>query len=106
MRIREDIETGWPSGTNVHQRISAYVREGRARSFKVGITNNPYARAANYGDQYDEMIVVYQTTSDKNLRELETLLTDYYAGHSDNQNDGGAGPRGQGPYFLYVVVRR
>jgi len=104
--IRQNIETGWPSGISLHQRISAYIRDGRARSFKVGITNNPYARAANYGSEYDEMILVYETSSDKNLREVERILTAYYTGWSDNRNDGGGGRRGDGPYYVYVVLRR
>ncbi len=105
MNIREKIETGWPSGVSLYQRISAYIREGRARSFKVGITNNPNARAANYRGEYDEMILVYQTTSYKNLCEVERILTTYYAGWSDNRNDGGGGPSGDGLYYVYVVLR-
>lgn len=106
MDIRYEMDTGWPGSLNLHQRIAAYVRPERARRFKVGITNNPTVRAANYGDQYDEMIVVYKTASDNNLRDMEEFLTRYFEGDSDNLNYGGGGPRGDGPYFLYVVLHR
>jgi len=106
MNIRREIETGWPSQTNLQQRISAYTRADRVAKFKVGITNNPQARAANYGNAYDEMIVLYETRSDDHVRTMESILTQYYRGISDNVNDGGGGPRGTGPYYLYIVLKR
>ncbi len=106
MNIRHEIETGWPSQTNLQQWISTYTRADRVATFKVGITNNPQARAANYGNAYDEMIVLYQTSSDANVRTMESTLTQCYRGFSDNVNDGGGGPRGTGPYYLYIVLKK
>ncbi len=106
MNLRSQIQTGWPNQITLHQTISAYVRYDRVTGFKIGITNNPQARAANYGGAYDEMIVLYQTNSDKNVREMEYILTQYYRDVSDNINDGGGGPKGAGPYYLYIVLRR
>jgi len=81
MEIRDESETGWPSEVRLQQRIAAYAREDRLRDYKlhekvkakfqgerlrrykVGITSNPRTRAAQYGTQYDEMILVYRTSS-------------------------------------------
>ncbi|MFZ2852495.1 MAG: GIY-YIG nuclease family protein [Rhodocyclaceae bacterium] len=109
MEIRYEHETGWPSQLGLHKRISAYARTDRASAFKVGITNSPETRASQYrsnGSKYHEMIVLYQTTSDKHVREVERIFCDYYAGYADNLIGGGGGPKGEGPYFLYVVVAR
>lgn len=114
MEVRYELETGWPVNSTLQQRISAYIRSDRAKKFKVGITNNPERRASSYDTQcaiqratkYDEMIVVYQTQSKRNLDQMERFLIEYYDGNSDNINNGGGGPKGVPPYFLYVVRRR
>lgn len=109
MEIRYEIQTGWPSQTNIHQRISAYTRTGRCAAFKIGITNNPDRRASLYrsnGAVYHEMLVLYRTSSDSHVREMERFLCDYYSGCSDNINAGGGGPSSEGPYYLYVTIQR
>ena|SRR5438034_11497759 len=126
MEIRRDEwETGWPSGVRLQQRIAAYVREDRLRNYnlidrvkayvlderlrryKVGITSDPDTRALRYGTQYDEMILVYRTSSNEHVKELERILTEYFEDDSDNEISGGGGRQApMGPYFLYVVVCR
>src|SRR6266478_4734876 len=96
MEIRDACETGWPSGVRLQQRVAAYVREDRLRNYKlhdrvkayvrderlrrykVGITSGPRTRAVQYGAQYDEMILVYRTSSNDHVRELERVLTEYF----------------------------
>src|SRR6266446_2955987 len=125
MEIRDACETGWPSGVRLQQRVAAYVREDRLRNYKlhdrvkayvrderlrrykVGITSGPRTRAVQYGAQYDEMILVYRTSSNDHVRELERVLTEYFGDDCDNEINGGGGRQATGgPYFLYVVVCR
>ena len=107
MDIRYEVETGWPSQQNLRQRIGAYARIDRVKSFKIGITCNPSSRAALYRqtDNYDEMIVIYKTSSDAMVRNTEREMTEWFWDDCDNLRMGGAGPAGSGPYYLYVVVR-
>lgn len=109
MDIRYEIETGWPSQSNLHQRVSAFTRNDRCVSFKIGITNNPNRRASLYRSNstiYHEMVVLYKTSSDAHVRYMERFLCDYYADVSDNVNAGGGGLGGEGPYYLYVTIKR
>jgi hypothetical protein len=108
MDVFYEEETGWPGDLNLHQRISAYTRIDRTTHYKVGITNDPERRASNYGAVYSQMIVVYKSSSEKNIRLMEAFLTEYIREHRqdprcDNINEGGGGPCGDPPYFLYVV---
>ena len=104
MDIRFEVQTGWPSKTALRSRISQYVRD--AGGFKIGITYNPQSRARGYEDDpYTEMIVLYKTSSIANVRKMEEMMIDLYAGRSDNLNRGGGGPASEeGPYYLYVVM--
>jgi len=74
MDIYYETRTGWPNKINLHHIISAYARD---TNFKIGITGNPGGRATQY-DDYEEMIVLYETLSSKHARGTERLLTDYY----------------------------
>ena len=107
MKVTWSEETGWPSKviSTLKKRISAYVKN--TTQYKIGITNNPAARASAYPkqftEQYDEMIVLHRTSSDKLVRELEKDLVGYYWGYTDNSIGGGGGPSGEPPYYLYIV---
>jgi hypothetical protein len=107
MEVRSEEETGWPSQQALRQRIAAYARVDRVKSFKIGITNNPTARAAlyRYQTRYDEMILVYRTSSDAMVRNTERELTEWFWDDCENEILGGGGPSGEPPYYLYVVVR-
>jgi T5orf172 domain len=110
MKIRDECEKGWPSGVNLRQRLAAIVREDRVHRYKVGRTNNPQARAKLYegrGSQYDEMILIYRSISPAHAIQLETILDEDFRDVSDNLNGGSAGRHGEdGPYYVYIVVRR
>ena len=107
MEIRWEQERGWPSQLRtIKYRVSALVR--KSEGFKIGMTNRPPTRAGAYGESYDEMIVLYETSSRKNAQELERKLIDYYCENyepCENRRRGGGGPRGEGWYYVYVVRR-
>ena len=108
MTIRHEEQTGWPSQVVLRQRIGAYARVDRADGFKIGITCDPDARAALYRNKepgYREMVVLYRTASDDHVRQMERELTVWFRDDSDNERFGGAGPQGQAPYYLYIVLR-
>lgn len=75
-------------------------------SFKIGRTCDPEARAgARDYAKFDELIVIYETTSAEHVNDVERELIEYYETHYDigNFRGGGGGPLGHPPYFVYVV---
>lgn len=109
MEIRYELQTGWPGALELCRRIAAYGRIDRVLGFKVGITCDPKARAALYrymDPHFKEMIVVYKTSSDAVVRKVEREMTDWFIEDDECHNEapGGGGPRGEPPYFLYVVL--
>jgi hypothetical protein len=99
--------TGRPSKvvTDVSRRISAYTREDRVRSFKIGITNHPERRFREaYSTNYDKMIVIYKSKSINSVSTLETQLIEYNIDFTDNIIAGGGGNIGKPPYYLYVAI--
>lgn len=102
-----NITTGAPSQaiSTLRRRISAFTRDGTP--FKIGITSDPYRRKSQYEDDtdYDEMIVLYRTSSDRYQRQLEQTLIDDYWDECDNSIQGGGGRPASGPsYYLYIVI--
>lgn len=76
-RVIYNYQTGRPNDvlSSVLRSISAYTRVDRATAFKIGITCNPENRFRQaYADSYDKMLVVYQSSSVNNVRDLERLL--------------------------------
>jgi hypothetical protein len=75
-------------------------------SFKIGRTCDPDARASarDYA-KYDELIVIYKTTSAEHVNDVERELIEYFETHDDigNFRGGGGGPLGRPPYYVYVV---
>ena len=111
MQLRYELQGGWPSQlTNINRRLGGFKK--RSSAFKIGITNCPKKRIEQYENDYPkhfgEMIVLYKTSSLKNVRELEKQLIE------ENWDDerlfnligGGGGKAGEGPYYLYIVRRR
>lgn len=91
--------------------ISAYTRLDRCSRFKIGITGNPGRRASVYQNDYydygyDEMVVLYETTSARVVRDTEGFLTDFYWEDCDNSIRGRGGRLGGAPYYLYIVLCR
>lgn len=52
------------------------------------------------------MIVLYETGSQRNARDLERRSIDCYGDASDAEGRGGGGPLGGPPFYLYVVTNR
>ena len=111
MRVIYRIKTGWPSKltTQLKRAISHY--SNNASAFRIGITNWPERRAGQYrqhGWDYDEMIVLYETSTRTNAVSLEQKLI-RHNWHKDTlevERDGGGGRHGKGWYYLYVALRR
>ena len=114
MEIHGNIQRGWPSQviSTLSHLVFAYVQDGTY--FKIGITNDPYTRSRQYeyaqdqyeyyGPWYDTMLVIYETSSINNVRELESKLIEDFRGFCDNTIGGGGGRVGIGPYYLYIVL--
>lgn len=108
MELRYDMDVGWPSQLEetMKRRVSALVKGSHA--FKVGITSDPDRRKYGYGTMYKEMIVIYRTTSETNVRSMEKQLYSYYGNRCEFDGQDGAaarGPLGNTPYFYLYVVR-
>ena len=109
MKVRYQMEGGWPNRIEgrLRRRVSALVRQ--SRSFKIGITNWPERRAsqhkAKYGSEFSEMIVRYYTRSRHNAGDLEARLIDFNWDRYElrNKRGGGGGRYGEGWYFLYLL---
>jgi len=92
---------GWPMNIELPRMIGALTRGGCP--FKIGITGDPDQRAYQYDDAYDEMVVLWRTTSESSVRATEWELTDRYWEYCDNSVHGGGGRLEGPPFFLYVV---
>ena len=111
VRVIYKMRTGWPSAliTTLKQAISHY--SNNASGFRIGITNWPERRAGQYrqhGWDYDEMIVLYRTSTRRNAVRLEQELIQHNW-HKDTlevERDGGGGRPGEGWCYLYVAMRR
>jgi hypothetical protein len=107
IQIENNAETGFPRNvlSSVVRRISSLTRRNKVSKFKIGITSDPSARAKSYGDSFDRMVLVYETSSYQNVTLLEKLLIQHNAELSENIVNGGGGRKGTAPYFLYVVLQ-
>ena len=103
MKITSRIRTGWP--TTVLPYLSRSISQSLRTSstLKIGITSQYEHRAAAYGRQYSEMILLYRTTSEAHVRGIEEYLIDRYWAYCDNLRGGGGGPLGKPPYYVYIV---
>ena len=107
MNVLTSQRTGWPpSMESVKRRIGALTRDDA--DFKIGITADYERRKNGYrkeSAQYQTMILIYETSSQRHVRDMEKALIDHYTGRSDNWQRGGGG-LGHPPFYLYVVVGR
>src|SRR5258708_2151840 len=103
-RVRFECLKGTPQEVAIPLigKISALTRVDRVDGFKIGITNDPTRRFSAYGDDYEDMIVIYQTNSIDSVSFVETLLIEHNWEFADNEIGGGGGAIGDPPYFLYV----
>jgi hypothetical protein len=106
--VHFDLTTGRPSAVaaTLRRRLSAYTRKDVVREFKIGITNDPRGRYSNgYARDYDEMIVLYRSSSLHSVSKVECDLIDHNKEITKNRIAGGGGNYGDPPYYLYVVLR-
>jgi hypothetical protein len=106
--VHFDEMTGRPSvvASLLRRRVSAYTREGFVRGFKIGITNNPRVRFSKKDySTYDEMIVLYKSSSLDSVSKVEYDLIDHNEQITKNRIAGGGGNYGDPPYYLYIVLR-
>lgn len=106
--VHFDLTTGRPAdvASTLRRRVSAYTREDRVGRFKIGITNNPHGRFSNgYVRDYDEMVVLYRSSSLDSVSQVECDLIEHNGEITKNRIAGGGGNYGEPPYYLYLVIR-
>lgn len=109
MKVRGTSLNGQPADieSKLTRILGAYTRRDRVKAFKIGITNHPFHRFVEaYAGKYEEMILLYQTHSIKNVSEIKTMLLRHNRVVADNKIAGDSENTGKPPYYLYVVVRR
>jgi hypothetical protein len=106
--VHFDFMTGRPSvvASTLRRRVSAYTRKDLIRGFKIGIINNPRVRFSKKDySGYDEMIVLYKSSSLDSVSEVECDLIDHNQEITKNRIAGGGGNYGDPPFYLYIVIR-
>jgi hypothetical protein len=101
----DETMTGHPSAilSTMLRRVSGYTRDCY---FKIGITCDPEGRWQAHKSSYDQMVLVYESSSIDCVRQLERELTEHNQEFADNVISGGGGNIGKrGPYYLYVLLR-
>ena len=86
--------------------VGQYTRH--YKGVKIGITNNPERRAGEHsrsGKRWKKMVIKYKTTSINFINRIEQILIDYHWDYIKNEIGGGGGPNGEGPYYLYVLLK-
>jgi hypothetical protein len=111
--VHRKTRTGHPNqvASALRRAVNAHVRDANGHDvvrFKIGRTSEPEkrARGRDYSVGYDKMIVLYETNDPDHADDVERHLIDWSDGRSDNKKRGGAGPIGDEPYYVYVVIRR
>jgi hypothetical protein len=90
--------------STLRRRVAAHARD--ANRYKIGRTSYPESRFREaYAAEYDEMVVVYETTTIDHADEVERTLTEFFY-DSANFVRGGGGREGPPPHYIYVVVAR
>ena len=85
-----------------HARHNAHI--------KIGATSNPTQRwQAHRGENWKEMILLWETTSYRDIKYAEKQLIEWAKGYdridSWNERDGGAGlNKDADSYFIYVLL--
>lgn len=93
--------------SSVKRRISAFTRSCNIYRFKIGITSSPERRwKESYQGVYDEMLVLYESSSINSVSSLEYDLVNHNRGYCDNLiAGGGGGIAARSPYYLYIVIK-
>ena len=84
------------------------INYSKNHSLKIGITSKPKSRASKYNNEtnYDEMIVLFKSSSKSVIRSFEKFLIDKNWAIIDNEIGGGGGPLRDGPFYLYVIRKK
>ena len=112
LRIRYDTDrlSAWDEDTwgTLVRKVAAYGRTDRTSRRKVGITSDPRDRASrpDYIGTYDEMILLWTSWSETEVRAIEKALTEKFGDALDNEVHGGGGSLGFPPHHVYIVVKR
>lgn len=118
MRVDYNYSTGDISNVvnELRAAIGQYARQ--YNHIKVGITGDPTTRSKKYdyefaqqNDSWSHMVVIYETSSEKYVREAEINLQQWLENHKYeepltkwNIKKGGGPLPETGPYFVYVVL--
>ena len=95
--------------TQLRRRVTGFAKWW-AR-IKIGITNYPENRARQHylnDPSWNKMIVLWETSSIKQVREAERRLTNWawYCKGIKNEVSGGSGREGEKPYYLYILLSK
>ena len=87
------------------RKVAQLSRKDRASRSKVGITSDPRDRASrdDYVGTYDQMILLWTSWSESDVRDIEKALTEKFGDALDNEVMGGAGSLGSPPHHVYLV---
>lgn len=86
--------------------VGQYTRHNS--KVKIGITNNHKRRVSEHersSVKWKVLVVKYKTTSVNFINEIERILIEHHWEYIKNEVAGGGGPDGQGPYYLYVLLK-
>ena len=121
MEVEYNTITGWPSEVieeiieDIDEKhypgfwrgLGQVVRGDFTLEWMAGMTTDPDNRARQYGDDYDYMEVVYETSSYNNAVAVEQGIIDGYIDEDDNDNQrgGGGGRIADDPdsHYVYIV---
>ena len=110
MELLYNYWKGKPSevNTSLKRSISQYTRHHT--KIKIGITCRPADRMREHHKMnlgWQKMIIKYETTSINFINKIEKHHIDYQWDFLTNQVKGGGGPNGKnGPYYLYVLLKK
>ncbi len=110
MRLKYDYWEGTFRVINnsLKKSISQYTRHHG--TVKIGITCNPERRVKEHLKMdlgWEIMVVKYKTSSIKFINKMEKSHIEYQWEFITNQVNGGGGPNGKnGPYYLYLLLKK
>lgn len=118
--FRVEAMTGHPSQVlePLRRAIAAYTRRDNGIvGMYIGIASGRDAESAmrrrydtyKFAEGINEMVAIYESSSQENVRIVESELEDFFKDTPGvlNRTGGGGGRDGEGPkFFLYVAMRR
>lgn len=109
MEIKDRLTTGHFDEVkrNVYLKVNNTKNRPNIKKLKIGITCEPKKRAQKYESLgYNEMHLLYRTTSRDHVRNMEKYLIERFSIFCDNSISGGGGDFGLPPYYTYIVVTK